>query len=197
MTDLCDLERKAFEFALVKHQGQVRFDGSPYIEHPKRVAENVSKFKASKNKSILVAAAFLHDTLEDTDTTFEELVSVFGANVAYLVKEVTTDEEMKKRLGKAAYLKLKMCSMSSYGLVIKLSDRFDNVCDLENASPSFRIKYVSETLEILDYVLLNRNCSKSHLFIMNFINDAIKDLIDRYDELKCDNVILGLSKERA
>ena len=146
--------------------------------------ENVRRFKCSKNIETLSAVALLHDTLEDTDTTFVELVNEFGVMIAYLVLEVTTNEEMKKILGKTVYLELEMKSMSSYALVIKLCDRLDNVGDLRNASPSFRVKYVRETLEILEYVSLNRNLSKTHLEIMRSIKDTVKGLIDEYDELK-------------
>lgn len=184
--------QKALEFATLKHKGQVRFDGSPYINHPIRVASNVRKFKKSKSLEILEVAAIIHDTLEDTDTTFDELVELFGVHVAYLVLEVTINEEMKKRLGKTTYLELEMRGMSSYGLVIKLCDRLDNVSDLDNASPSFRVKYVKETLEILNYVFLNRNLTRTHLDIIKSINRVIKDLINKYDELKSDSCILSL-----
>lgn len=184
MNNLSELERKALDFATLKHKGQVRFDGSPYINHPIRVRKNVRRFKCSKNIETLSVASILHDTLEDTDTTFEELVKEFGVMIAYLVLEVTTNEEMKKILGKTVYLELEMKSMSSYALVIKLCDRLDNVGNLRNASPSFRVKYVRETLEILEYASLNRNLSKTHLEIMRSIKDTVKGLIDGYDELK-------------
>lgn len=192
MNNLSELERKVLDFATLKHKGQVSFDRSPYINHPIRVRENVRRFKCSKNIETLSAVALLHDTLEDTDTTFEELVKEFGVMIAYLVLEVTTNEEMKKILGKTVYLELEMKSMSSYALVIKLCDRLDNVGDLRNASPSFRVKYVRETLEILEYVSLNRNLSKTHLVIMRSINDTVKGLIDEYDELKESEIVLNM-----
>lgn len=194
MSEFSVLEQKAIDFATLKHKGQVRFDGSPYINHPIRVAKNVKEFKKSKNKEIIVVAAILHDTLEDTDTSFNELVDLFGVMVAYLVLEVTTNEEMKKRLGKTVYLELEMSSMSSYALVIKLCDRLDNIRDLENASPAFRVKYVKETLDILDYVFLNRNLSKTHIKIISEINKTLKFLISNYEELSNENFVFSLRK---
>lgn len=183
MEKVNDLEMRALRFATIKHKDQIRFDGSPYINHPIRVSNNVRRFKKSKMKSELVAAAYLHDTLEDTDTTYEELIRIFGVSCASLVLEVTSNQELKQLVGKTKYLEILMKNMSSYALVIKLCDRLDNIRDLENASSLFRIKYVKETLDILKYVMFNRNLSKTHLLIMYEISKSLLDLSYNYDEL--------------
>jgi len=100
-----------------------------------------------------MTAALLHDTVEDCeDVSLQEIAEKFGYYVAALVDELTSDEKEIKKLGKTEYLKNKMAKMSSYGLVIKLSDRLDNVKDLNTTSETFQKKYTKETLEILDHL---------------------------------------------
>lgn len=148
---------EAADFARGKHAGQTRSDGSPYITHPVRVAHIVRTHKRSKNIDHLVNAALLHDTVEDTETTLEELEALFGQLAASLVSELTSDPVKIKEIGKTAYLQQKMAAMSSYGLVIKLADRLDNVSDLATAkNAKWRAKYKAETIDILDHIEHNR-----------------------------------------
>lgn len=141
----------AFLFAHEKHGGQTRKgSGLPYITHPLAVSYLVAKFKKSKHLPELLAAAILHDLLEDTDVTFAELAERFTPLVASLVLELSSDKAEIKRVGKVEYLKKKMVGMSSYGLVIKLADRLHNISD----NPTE--KTVSDTLEILQYITANR-----------------------------------------
>lgn len=164
----------ALGFANKKHEGQTRNDKTPYIMHPIRVAKYVSKYKESKELPMLISCAYLHDTLEDTNTTFYDLCDNFGPEVAHIVKELTTEENMKNKLGKQEYLSYKMVDMTSWALVVKLCDRLDNVTDLANTGEKFRLKYMNETLGILDFLVKNRkNLSKTHLNIMNEILDIL------------------------
>lgn len=160
----------ALEFATRKHEGQKRFDGSDYIIHPIRVAKLVQKYKTSHKIDELIAAAYLHDTLEDTDTTYYELCDTFGILVASLVKELTTNEDFKGFLGKTLYLQLKLKSMSNWALDIKLCDRLDNLEDLEVASEEFKRKYIIETANIVSFIVNNRVLTQTHQAI-------IKDII--------------------
>ena len=75
------------------HEGQFRKGGEPYIIHPDSVARIVRDVKSSKEISALVAAALLHDTVEDTDLTLEDILREFGELVMSLVSELTSDEE--------------------------------------------------------------------------------------------------------
>jgi len=79
---------KAFQFAARKHKGQERKDlnSSPYIDHPVSVAQVLAEFGGIDDPQIL-AAALLHDTLEDTNTTPEELRETFGKKVCRIVEE--------------------------------------------------------------------------------------------------------------
>jgi len=145
--------KKAKEFAREKHKNQVRkFGGGPYHHHVEKVAKIIKENKKSHKLNELLAAALLHDTLEDTNTTEEELKENFGDLITSLVKELTTDKKESKIMGKKEYLANKLSDpekISSWGLVIKLADRLNNVFDLQNGSKEFREKYIDETEHIL------------------------------------------------
>lgn len=164
----------AREMAEMKHSGQVRkFSGEDYAEHPKRVAQTVLKYKNSKELDKLVIAALLHDTVEDTDTSIEEIKSIFGDLVASLVEELTSDKNLKV-IDKADYLSRKMVNMTSWGLVIKLADRLDNVSDLRHVNKNFRQKYIKETRIILSNLILNRSyLSATHI---QLTTDILKEI---------------------
>ena len=168
---------EALHFATQAHAGQTRAGGAPYISHPVRVAQHVEQWKKSHNIEALISAAYLHDTLEDTDTTHEALHDLFGGLVASLVQELTSDPEEIKKVGKAAYLAHKMAAMSSYALVIKLADRLDNVKDITTAkTPEWRTKYKAETEHILDYIEKNRALSGTHQKLIELIRNKLQEL---------------------
>lgn len=175
---LFESPEKALAFATAKHAGQTRSDGSPYIKHPERVADIVRKYKKSHNIDQLISAAFLHDTVEDTGTTKEDLEKLFGGLVAALVQELSSDKEELDKVGKTAYLSRKMSLMSSYALVIKLADRLDNVSDLQTAkNEAWRKKYKKETEEVLDYIEKNRVLSGTHKKLISLIRDKLKEVV--------------------
>lgn len=162
--------KRAIEYAAEKHKGQKRLTGDPYIVHPLHVLQNVLRFKKSKNLEVLLISACLHDILEDTDATYYDIVENFGPQVASLVLELTTDEDMKKALGKKQYLSIKIKNMSSWARVIKLCDRLDNVNDLLRCEDeAFKNKYINETIDILDYLLENGDLSNTHIEIIEQI----------------------------
>ena len=162
--------KKAINYAAEKHKGQMRLTGDPYINHPLHVLQDVLKYKKSKNLEVLLISACLHDTLEDTDATYYDIVENFGPQVASLVLELTTDEDMKKVLGKKQYLSIKIKNMSSWARVIKLCDRLDNVNDLLRCDDeTFKNKYINETIEIIDYLLKNAKLSNTQLTIIEQI----------------------------
>jgi len=170
------LVRDARKFAKERHQGQTRKDGTPYFSHPDRVAKFVSKYKKSKHLPELVSAAYMHDTLEDTETTIEEIKEKFGGLVASLVSDLTSAPEIKKEIGKTDYLIKKMLGMSDYALVLKLCDRLDNVSDLKNSSnPEFVNRYVTETKNILEK-LKERKLTTTQTKIINQIQKKLSNL---------------------
>ena len=168
---------EALKFATQAHAGQERAGGGPYISHPVRVAQHVEQWKKSHNLDALISAAYLHDTLEDTDTTHEALQDLFGGLVASLVKELTSDKTQVQQMGKKNYLAQKMATMSSYALVIKLADRLDNVRDITTAkTPQWRAKYAAETNHILDYIEKNRVLTGTHQKLIGLIRDKLQEV---------------------
>ena len=178
-----DKIEKALEFAKEAHLNQIRADGTPYINHPIKVAENVKKYIKSKEIDNLIICALLHDTLEDTNTTYYDIANNFGYLVASIVLELTNDNEIKNLLGKTRYLQIKMKNMTNWALNIKLCDRLDNVKDLIVAEEPFRRKYINETLEILEYLINNRELEKEQLVIISNIYETIAKYIEKDSKL--------------
>jgi len=159
---------KAVQFASEKHKGQTRkVSGLPYVIHPITVAFLLADNKESKRLEELMVACLLHDTLEDTDTTFEELASEFTPLVASLVHELTSDDDEIERIGKNEYLTKKMTGMSSYALVIKLADRLSNIMDSPTES------YREDTADMLNTLETKRNLSGSQVKIVGEIRKLL------------------------
>ena len=169
-----DKIEKALEFAKEAHLNQIRADGTPYINHTIKVAENVKKYIKSKEIDNLIICALLHDTLEDTNTTYYDIANNFGYLVASIVLELTNDNEIKNLLGKTRYLQIKMKNMTNWALNIKLCDRLNNVMDLENATTTFQEKYTIETIDIISYLLENRKLTQTQKDIICLINNEIE-----------------------
>jgi (p)ppGpp synthase/HD superfamily hydrolase len=165
---------KAIKFATEKHEGQIRKgSGEPYIVHPIMVSYILAQYKQSKNIEELVCAALLHDTLEDTDTTFDEIVNEFTPLVASLVMELTSDENLIKQIGKNEYLKIKLCGISNYGLILKLADRLGNISD----NPSDQM--LNDTIELIAHIRKNRKLTVSQSSIVMDIVDKCRAIINQ------------------
>lgn len=146
---------EAIKFANERHQGQVRKgSGDPYVTHPIAVSYLVAAFKRSKVLIFLLCATILHDILEDTKTTYDELVARFGTFVASLVQELTDDPVEKALLGKLEYQKRKLLKLTSYALLIKLCDRLHNVSD----QPTKQM--LRDTLELIQHLAANRKLTR-------------------------------------
>lgn len=151
-----ELIERARNFAKEKHRGQPYGFGSvkhPYTYHTEGVAKLVSMYTDDPE---VIAAAHLHDTIEDTDTTYEELCLNFGKKVAGYVLAVTTDNTEKARLGKAKALVNEVISIDENSLLIKLCDRQFNVENL-NGDKEFRRRYALETQYIIGRLLEERH----------------------------------------
>ncbi len=127
---------KAIRFAAEKHRNQRRKDNdhSPYINHPIQVAETLWEVGGVRDPSTLVAAV-LHDTLEDTETSPDEIRQRFGQEVLGLVLEVSDD----KRLPKAERKRLQIVHaphISPRAKNIKLADKICNIRDLIDTPPA-------------------------------------------------------------
>lgn len=140
---------KAIAFAAEKHRFQKRKDGAgtPYINHPIQVALTLAEIGTETYVEILMAAV-LHDTLEDTQTTPEELEAHFGQAVAGWVQEVTDDKRLPKEERKRLQVVLAP-SKSREALKIKLADKICNVVDILHHPPAGWGS--SQKLEYLDW----------------------------------------------
>lgn len=163
---------KAIKFSNKKHRRQVRKgSGDPYITHPIAVSYLVAAYKRSKVLMYLLCAAILHDVLEDTDTTYEELEREFGTLVASLVQELTNDKAEVARLGKVEYQKRKLLMLTSYALLLKLCDFLHNMSDRPTQ------KRVREVLEILDHLEANRKLTKPQTALVIDIRSVCKEAL--------------------
>ena len=125
----------AIAFAADKHRRQRRKDAeaSPYINHPIALAR-VLTVEAGLTDPILLAAAVLHDTLEDTETTYEELRERFGDAVASVVLEVTDDQTLPKAVRKRLQIE-HAAHISRRAKLVKLADKTCNVRDVASSPP--------------------------------------------------------------
>ncbi len=149
--------RFAIFFAKTKHEGQYYRYGdhnTPYTFHLNAVEKVLRRFNVIDKH--LLAAAWLHDVLEDTDTTRDELESSFGSIVSSLVRAVTTEPgPSRKSRVKATYPKIVSCPSA---IVLKLADRIANVeASLETKSKKFFDMYKNEYDEF-KRALYSKNC---------------------------------------
>ncbi len=185
------LMRRAFELAQVAHAGQVRASGEAYIIHPLNVAEILTKLHID---DVTVSAAFLHDVVEDTTYTIEQMQELFGQEVAMLIDGVT-------KLGKIQYKSKEEQQLENYRkmflamakdirvIMIKLADRLHNMRTLKYMRADKQIRIARETIEIYA-PLANR------LGISN-IKWELEDLCFRYLEPeRYYELVEGVSKKR-
>ena len=127
---------KAVAFAAEKHKDHRRKDvnASPYINHLTAVASVLAEEGGVTDEDLLLAA-ILHDTVEDTETTFRELEEHFGGTVAVVVSEVTDDKELKKEDRKRRQEE-RAPHVSHRAKQLKLADKICNVRDIMHNPPS-------------------------------------------------------------
>lgn len=122
---------KAFHFACEKHSKQRRdnTNKTPYINHPTHVAFLLSENGVTEIDALI--AALLHDTVEDTDATFDEIRAQFGLSVATIVAEVTDDQSIPKEERKRLQIE-NVPHKSASARLIKLADKISNMSDIIN-----------------------------------------------------------------
>ncbi len=148
---------KAFEFALERHSGQLRKDGStPYIVHPFRVFMFLAD-KAKIYDETVLAAAFLHDLIEDTKTDYDELQKEFGKDIANIVAVLSKDKRLPEKTRERSFNgQLEHASWKAK--VIKLADIYDNVLDIKNwkmGSRSEKISLLKEKCDQMKFLRKN------------------------------------------
>jgi guanosine-3',5'-bis(diphosphate) 3'-pyrophosphohydrolase len=145
-----DLLRRAYIFSAKAHQGQTRLSGESYLNHPIEVAAILANLKLD---AATVAAGLLHDTIEDTPITSEEIRSLFGEEVAMLVDGMTklSRMELQSREQREADNFRKMIVAMAKDIrviLIKLADRLHNMRTLKSLPPEKQKRIAQETLDI-------------------------------------------------
>ena len=165
---------KAYLFAFERHFGQKRHTGEDYITHPLNVAYILAEINADYQT---ICAALLHDTLEDTDTTKEELADAFGTEIANLVNGVTKINKLNfncENDAEMAYNRKIIVGLTEdvRVIIIKLADRLHNMRTLWILDEKKQKSNAIETLEILVPI--------AHRLGMNQIKSELEDLSLRY-----------------
>lgn len=145
-----DLVTKAREFAAQAHAGQKRkYSGQPYIVHPIAVAELVATVTEDQE---VIAAALLHDTVEDTPVTIDEIEARFGPRVAALVSDLTdvSRKEDGNRAARRAIDRAHTALASPDAKTIKLCDLIDNTRTIVRDDPGFARVYMAEKRLMLE-----------------------------------------------
>jgi len=164
---------KAAHFAAEKHRDQRRKDknASPYIIHPISVALAITQIGGVDDPETL-AAALLHDTLEDTETTPEELEAEFGKKVCEYVLDVSDDKTLPKDERKRRQIEHAK-KISKGAALIKLGDKISNVTDVINSPPEgWDINRRKEYLDWAEKVI--ENCPKVNDRMENKFKEIIK-----------------------
>mgnify|MGYP001498123340 FL=1 len=148
-----DIIEKAEQFAVQAHGPQKRkYSGEPYIVHPIEVSQIV---RTVPHTNAMVAAAILHDVIEDTEATYDDVVVNFGVVIADLVNELTdvSKPEDGNRAVRKALDRAHLAKASADAQTIKLADVISNSKDIKENDPSFAKVYIPEMkalLEVLD-----------------------------------------------
>ncbi|WP_106849371.1 bifunctional (p)ppGpp synthetase/guanosine-3',5'-bis(diphosphate) 3'-pyrophosphohydrolase [Blastococcus sp. Marseille-P5729] len=173
--------QRAYDTAELHHREQTRRSGDPYITHPLAVAVILADLGMD---TTTLVAALLHDTVEDTEYTLEQLISDFGHEVAHLVDGVTKlDKVQYGDAAQAETIRKMLLAMAKDPrvLVIKLGDRLHNMRTLRHLPPAKQAKKARETLEVL--------APLAHRLGMNTVKWELEDLAfatlhsKRYDEI--------------
>src|ERR671932_2852924 len=145
-----DLLTRAFRFAAAAHDGQQRRSGEDFIEHPWGVAEICAELRLDE---VGIAAALLHDVVEDTDTDIEEVRAEFGDEVAQLVEGVTKltriHFQSREQAEAENYRKMIVAMVGDERVIlIKLADRLHNMRTIEYLGKQKQLQKARETLEV-------------------------------------------------
>ena len=147
---MSDLVVRARTFARLAHGSQKRkYTGEPYIVHPIEVSEIVARHNGSKE---MIAAALLHDTVEDTDVTIDDIHNEFGNAVALLVDDLTDVSKLEdgNRATRKAMDRDHTANASAAAMVIKAADLISNSKSIAEHDPKFAKVYFEEKRALLD-----------------------------------------------
>ena len=148
--DNLDLIRRAYIFSAKEHKGQVRASGEAYLTHPLEVANNLAEMKMD---AVTVSVGLLHDVVEDTLVSLEDVESIFGPEVAHIVDGVTKISQIQftsKEAKQAENFRKMLLAMTDdiRVIMVKFADRLHNMRTLEYLSADRREAIARETMEI-------------------------------------------------
>ncbi|WP_299032621.1 bifunctional (p)ppGpp synthetase/guanosine-3',5'-bis(diphosphate) 3'-pyrophosphohydrolase [uncultured Anaerococcus sp.] len=171
-----DLIKKAYDFGVLHHDGQKRNSGEDYFIHPIAVASNLSNMKLDDET---ICAGLMHDVLEDTDVTRDEMKVEFGEEITFLVDGVTKLKKLNytsKEEKQAENIRKMVMAMANdvRVVLIKLADRLHNMRTLEYMTRAKQLQKANETIEI--YVPL------AHRLGIYSLKWELEDLCFRYQE---------------
>src|SRR4051812_5692698 len=188
-----DLINRAYVFAMKAHGAQKRASGDPYFSHPVEVAYKLTQYKLDTSS---IATALLHDTVEDTEVTLDDIEATFGKEIRTLVDGVTKLSRLEgksENLNQAENFRKLLIAMSEdlRVLLVKLADRLHNMETLKHIkSPEKRQRIARETVEI--YAALAERIG------MRNLKDELQDLAfaELYPEAR-ESIVKRLSFLRA
>ena len=196
--------RDAYDLAAEKHKGQFRKSGEGYIQHPIEVAYILAELQAGP---ATIAAGFLHDVVEDTDETIDEIKEKFGEEVAFLVDSLTKIQRMKLSRRTEADFEAEDHKKIFLGMakdvrviIIKLADRLHNMRTLSSLKKDRQIALAKETLEVfapiahrlgmyriqseLEELSLKYLEPEKYELISKLLNESIENCKESLDALK-------------
>ena len=176
-----NLINRAQIFAKEKHKQQTRDDGkTPYWKHLHKVVKNLENLGITDES--IICAGWLHDTIEDTDTDYDEIYKLFGKTTADIVATLTKDTRMIKKDREKAYcLQLKRGTWQAQ--VVKLGDILSNLEDLEFSSKSVlqRKKQAKNKLEYFNAIKIGLNKNKKNISNLDSGISRLTELFLKYN----------------
>lgn len=180
MSDI-KLLTKAYRFAAKKHKDQRRkgVEAEPYINHPAQVANILAQANASMD---CIIAGVLHDTVEDTQTSYEELVEEFGQKIADIVMEATDDKNLSKSDRKRLQVET-MSKKSLEGKKVKIADKISNLLSMVVTPPDWpverKVKYFEWAYAVVEggrgtCRILEKQFDDAYNVRLNHLKDSTK-----------------------
>lgn len=182
------LVRKAYEYGQIKHHGQFRRSGEPYFVHCQETARILASWRMD-SKTII--AGILHDVIEDTDATSEELTKIFGPEITQMVEGVTKINKISFQAieNQAENFRRMILAISKdvRVILIKLADRLHNMRTLQYLKPESQQKVARETMEIYSQLALRLGMAR--------LSSELKDLAFMYLDNEAYNEIRQLVEQ--